>query len=336
MKKKLKKVLFKKNTDRYSDNSKIKRLINKLLSFCMGIILAIQNYVVWGPKKIHQAKKLGKNKDRKLYILSIMKNEDKYLDEWLYYHRSIGVDGFIIYDNESNDNSQSIIEKHSKCVDIDYTYFTGKSRQTAAYQDAIERYRKKNVWILTIDIDEFLRPVNKLDIKKWLLSFSPNVSQILIPWTIYGSAGHEKRQVGLVINNYPYHSNINFITEYKSIVKPESVRLSFMGGHFYKSIGRIVNESGKKLWYYPYVLLIGSRPSSRNFMTINHYYCKSIQDFNDKIGRGDAFNYENNLRDFTEFEIQDRNEVMDHETQFYLQKIFLLRQLDESKNNEKV
>lgn len=329
MKKILKNVLFKKQDDRYSDNSQIKKIVNKFLSFCMGIILVTQNYLTWRPGKIYQAKNMAKNKNRKLYILAIMKNEDRYLDEWLYYHRAIGVDGFIIYDNESIDSSKSIIEKHSKFVDIDYTYFPGKSKQTAAYQDAIERYREKNVWILTIDIDEFLRPVNKIDVKKWLLSFAPNVSQILIPWTIYGSSDHEKRPVGLVINNYLYHSGPDFITEYKSIVKPELVRTAFMGGHFYKSIGKIVNESGKKLWYYPYVLLLGSRPSSKKFMVINHYYCKSMQDFNDKISRGDAFNYENNLRDFTEFKIQDRNEVLDHEAQFYLQEICRLKQLDE-------
>lgn len=331
MKKKLKKVLFKKNTDRYSDNRKIKRLINKLLSFCMGIILVIQNYAAWGPKKIHQAKKLGKNKDRKIYILAIMKNEGKYLDEWFYYHRAVGVDGFIIYDNESTDNSRLIVEKHAKFIDIDYVYFPGKSKQIRAYQDAIERYREKNVWIITIDIDEFLRPLNGMKIREWLASFSPKVSQILIPWTIYGSAGHEKRPEGLVLDNYPYHSEKSFITEYKSIVKPEMVRKAFMG-HFYKSIGKNISESGDKIWYYPYVLLVGSRPSSKKFMTVNHYYCKSIQDFEEKIGRGDVFNYENNLRDFEEFKIQDRNEVLDHEVQFYINKIDHLKQLDESKN----
>lgn len=330
MKKILKKILFKKHNDRYPDNSRIKRLVNRLLSFYMGIVLVIQNYLTWGPKRIHQAKRLGKNKNRKIYVLAIMKNEDRYLDEWFYYHRAIGVDGFIIYDNESSDNSRLIVEKHSKSVDIDYVYFPGKSKQIPAYQDAIERYRKKKVWIVTIDIDEFLRPMNGVKIRDWLATFSPRVSQILIPWTIYGSAGNKKRPKGLVVNNYPYHSDTNFITEYKSVVKPEMVRKAFMG-HFYKTVGKNVSESGDKIWYYPYVLLVGSRPSSRKFMTVNHYYCKSIQDFEEKIGRGDVFNYENNLRDFEEFKIQDRNEILDSDVQFYLNKINHLKQLDESK-----
>ncbi|MCP1276153.1 glycosyltransferase family 2 protein [Leuconostoc citreum] len=327
MKKILKKILFKKNDDRNSDKSLIKLALNKLLSTVMGIVLIFQNYLDWRPKRIYQAKKSGKIIDRKLYILAIIKNEGNYLDEWIYYHRAIGVDGFIIYDNESTDNSKAIIDKHSQFIDIDYHFFPGKSKQIEAYQDAIEKYREKQIWILTIDVDEFLRPINDTDIKTWLQSFPKKVSQILVPWTIYGSANHVSRPAGLVIENYPYHSNDQFITEYKSFVKPELVRKAFMG-HFYKTIGKIVSESGKKLWYYPYVLLVGSRPSSKNFMTINHYYCKSVEDFEEKIKRGDVFDYEKNLRNFNEFKIQDKNDILDVDVSHYIDKITNLKNSD--------
>lgn len=332
MKQILKKILFKKTNDRNSDKSFIKLSLNKMLSMIMGFGLIIQNYLEWGPKRIYQAKKSGKTIDRKLYILAIVKNEGKYLDEWIYYHRAIGVDGFIIYDNESTDESKAIIDKHSQFIDIDYHYFPGKSKQIEAYQDAIDGYREKQIWILTIDVDEFLRPIDNTDVKEWLHSFSPKVSQILVPWTIYGSANHTSRPDGLVIENYPYHSNNQFITEYKSIVKPELVRKAFMG-HFYKTIGRIVGESGKKIWFYPYVLLIGSRPSSKKYMVINHYYCKSVEDFEEKINRGDVFNYEKNLRNFDEFKIQDKNDVLDLDVAYYVDKISNLKKSDAMRNS---
>ena len=40
-------------------------------------------------------------------IVACVKNESRYIEEWLDYHYRIGVDKFYIYDNDSEDRSKS-------------------------------------------------------------------------------------------------------------------------------------------------------------------------------------------------------------------------------------
>jgi hypothetical protein len=42
-------------------------------------------------------------------LVLIIKNESKYIVEWIEYHRQIGVDHFVIFDNDSSDEIKSII-----------------------------------------------------------------------------------------------------------------------------------------------------------------------------------------------------------------------------------
>ncbi|MBR0260666.1 MAG: glycosyltransferase family 2 protein [Selenomonadaceae bacterium] len=46
-----------------------------------------------------------------LAIVAILKNEGRYLKEWLDYHLSAGVDHFYLYDNDSTDNQAGLAIK---------------------------------------------------------------------------------------------------------------------------------------------------------------------------------------------------------------------------------
>ncbi len=43
-----------------------------------------------------------------------MKDEGEYLSEWIQYHIDRGITKFILYDNESSDDTKSIIEEFQK------------------------------------------------------------------------------------------------------------------------------------------------------------------------------------------------------------------------------
>ena len=47
----------------------------------------------------------------KIYITAIMQNESKYLEEWLNFHEKLGIDGFILYDNNTNKNERYLTAK---------------------------------------------------------------------------------------------------------------------------------------------------------------------------------------------------------------------------------
>ena len=47
-----------------------------------------------------------------LAVVAIFKNEAPYLCEWLGYHLLAGVEHFYLYDNDSSDNCDEIIEPY--------------------------------------------------------------------------------------------------------------------------------------------------------------------------------------------------------------------------------
>lgn len=318
----MKKALFKKSkgVERYPDDSKILRGYNRCLTFLIGYPTYIKNIFNFGVLRFLFGHPYKRTINRNLYIVAIIKNEGKYLEEWLVYHSLIGVKGFIIYDNGSSDTTRDIINKYKDKFNIDYNFFPGKSMQMPAYRDAVERYKEENIWLLTIDADEFIVPVTVGSITEWLNSISDNVGQVLIGWMIFGSSGHVKSPDGLVLDNYRAHATNKHITNYKPIVKPDYVVSANMP-HMYNVIGKTIDENGARQWFYPYPGLVGSRPASKNKVRINHYYTKSLEDYDIKTKRGDANNAGKNLKSMNEFKVQDRNEEQDKLLDRYINEL---------------
>jgi hypothetical protein len=52
-------------------------------------------------------------KEVKLFMTLLVKNEEGMLEENLQFHKAMGVDGFIITDNNSTDSTPDIIRKYS-------------------------------------------------------------------------------------------------------------------------------------------------------------------------------------------------------------------------------
>ena len=61
-----------------------------------------------------------------LTLCAIAKNEGRYLQEWIEYHKMLGVEKFFIYDNESADNTRKILQPYIVTKLVEYCYFPGK------------------------------------------------------------------------------------------------------------------------------------------------------------------------------------------------------------------
>ena len=106
---------------------KIKLCVKKILVFIFSAVY----YFSKEPKKFKYS----------LAISAIMKNEGAYLDEWIKYHICAGVEKFYLYDNESSDNTHEILEPYIKSGIVELKYFPGKTKQLAAYRDAIKNHK---------------------------------------------------------------------------------------------------------------------------------------------------------------------------------------------------
>ena len=222
------------------------------------------------------------NTKNKIAIVSIFKNEAKYLEEWIEYHRLIGINKFYLYNNESNDNYLSILNKYIKNGIVVLHNLSGTSMQLTAYNDAIARYEHINEWMAFIDIDEFIVPVKEDNINVILDEFK-YFSGIGINWLFFDHSGYINPDPEKLVVEMYTRTNIPDTNHHiKTIAKPLTI-LFFANPHYavYKN-GHCVSENKDIIWG-PF-----SKNTSLKKIQLNHYYSKSISEFKKKINRGCA------------------------------------------------
>lgn len=315
LKQKVKSIIFDSKFNGYAKTGFLRSAINQVASIVIGIPFRINSELTFWKKFGRKQLAIPKFSQKEcLTIVTVVKNEGRYIREWLAYHYLLGIRNFLIYDNESTDNTQDeITEAMNKLnINVTYVYWPGKSQQKEVYRDAIVRLRDSSVWALVIDADEFLYVDPKIDFWHFLDDFSKNTAQVLIGWQIFGSSGHQERPEGLVIDNYRYHATDGYITDYKALIRPDRIADSYIP-HYFSAAGKTVNINNKRLWFYPFAPMYGATPAPMCPIHINHYYDKSLEDLNDKIQRGDGFNAKKATRNTRNFKMQDRNDVLENE-----------------------
>ena len=240
----------------------------------------------------------------------IVKNEAPYIDEWISYHKVVGVEKFYIYDNESNDNLKDVLKPYIDEGSVDYTFFPGKAVQILAYKDAIKKHKQDTQYLGFIDIDEFVVPINNPNIVNVLNEVMPlddKAAGVAINWKMYGSSGFMEKQDGLIIENYRYRANDDFKenSHIKTICNPRLVQ-DFKNVYCPEYIDDLYNidENGKKV--------SGTRnskcPCSR--LRINHYFTKSMEEYVQKMNKGKADSLDKRTLD--DFNANNKNDVYDY------------------------
>jgi Glycosyltransferase family 92 len=201
-------------------------------------------------------------------IVAIFKDEMEYLEEWLEFHLTVGVDRFYLYDNGSSDEPMHLLRPYvaSGVVRvIPWTAFAPPlNAQRLAYSHACANVDADIGWISILDIDEFLfAPDGKL---RDAVSAFADFSNVIVPRFEFGDGGHETRPAGLVTENY-LKSSTSFASQVKSLLRPWTVRS--VGTHKASTAG-------------PTTIIARETPALR----VNHYFTKSKSEFRAKLERG--------------------------------------------------
>ena len=104
-------------------------------------------------------------------ICSIVKNENKYLREFVSHYKNYGIDKIFIYDNnEINDEKiEDVLADYIKSGFIKIINIRGKTKmQFPAYNHCYKENKKKYNWLIFYDVDEFIHLTNFNSIKKYL------------------------------------------------------------------------------------------------------------------------------------------------------------------------
>ena len=238
-----------------------------------------------------------------LAICAIAKNEAPYFEEWIEWHRKLGVEKFYIYNNESSDNTEEVLMPYVESGLVEHTFWAGTKQQLAVYDDGLDKHRLDAHWIAVIDLDEFIVPIKENTIPDFLKRFE-SFSAVEINWLIYGSGGAQKKESGGVMERFNYHSepHHSLNRHVKSIINPRRI-FSFTGCHEAARIsGRAADSHGM-----PIKKNFREREPQQDIIRINHYAVKSHEEFLGKRARGRARTV--GLRNMDYFEKYDLNDI---------------------------
>lgn len=262
-------------------------------------------------------------KDKRICIVAILKNEQPFLDEWLFYHRLLGVDHFFLYDDDPCFPLNSFLKHHIAYVTIINWHgqdknIPGKSNQTKAYEHATLNYIKEYEWVAFIDGDEFIvLPAWEDNMTKFLDEFD-NAHSVSLNWHVFGHNGYYEYPEGLITASLTRRMNIPS-SNIKTISRTKNI-LSIDSAHFCRlRSGQRVDTNHKR--YTDDDMYEGKSARAH----INHYQCRCFKHWMARFDRGDVslgtkaisdaqmWRYDENLllKKFVESIALDKNEYID-------------------------
>jgi Glycosyltransferase family 92 len=169
------------------------------------------------------------NRRHYLCTVTIVRNEAKYIAEFVAFHKVVGVDHMLIYDDNSTDDLRGALAPFLQEGFVEVTSWPrllkSKNHQFAAYQQAVARMTGKTTWLAMIDADEFLFAPSSGNLKAELQA-RESFSAIGVYSRTFGTGDVEAiPKGGLVVEWLNMRGKIDHIknTTQRTIARPECV-----------------------------------------------------------------------------------------------------------------
>ena len=216
----------------------------------------------------------------KVAVCAIVRNENRYLREWIEWHKGLGVEKFFIYDNGhgNDENPRDVIGDDPHVVIMDWRDRDGNT-QCEAYDDCYREHGSEFDWMGFIDIDEFVQ--SKMPLPDVLNTIEADV--VAFSWRMMTDNG--------LVHYDPRPVQERF-TQPAEDLKPESqfVKSFVRGGIEGLSFDRdphmphhpaleVVNPNGGKAPQ----CSVGT--GSREVAWIDHHFTKTAEEFVQKVKR---------------------------------------------------
>lgn len=231
-----------------------------------------------------------------LAIVAIVKNEERYVEEWARFHLAAGVRQFFIYDNGSTDGTVEAIEGALPGEALMVTpwaqrVFDARSgaevhSQVLAYTHALANFGSRFRWMAFIDVDEFIVPMDGGLITEALVELG-EAAHVSLPWHMFGRAGHQEMPEGGVLENYlermAHPQRAKHALNWKCIVDPSLVTAVRVHSMEVDGKSEGINDVGI---FAPHSKRGDASFYSNARLQLNHYYTRSNAELEAKIARG--------------------------------------------------
>ena len=221
----------------------------------------------------------------RICVVAILRDELPFIDEWLAYHRLLGVDHFILYDDDPSLPLAQVVAPHASYVTVVAWHgrsagLPGRNRQTKAYLHSLSVMASGFKWVAFLDGDEFIVLKRRPTLPSFLAEFTDREA-VSLNWHCFGNSGFVNDPPGLVISSLtrrairpsPRHKSITQVSAIGDIFSAHSCIL--------KTGSRWVDVNGR-----PYAddMYEGKTEPAH----VNHYLCRSFRRWMDRPRRGDV------------------------------------------------
>lgn len=207
-----------------------------------------------------------------LALVAIARDEKPFLDEWLLYHRTIGVDRVFLYDDEPDLSLGNFCSPHRDYVTVIPLHdrckkWPGSCRQLKAYNHSLAHFLPDYRWAAFLDVDEFIVLRQHDSIKDLLLTATDDVRAMSLHWRLFGHNG--------------------FFDDPKDLVTSSLARRKLETDCRVKTISRCDSIAEPAPHYC--TLKHGIRADIDDQVAhINHYQCRSFARYISRIDRGNC------------------------------------------------
>ncbi|UYH51008.1 glycosyltransferase family 2 protein [Candidatus Kirkpatrickella diaphorinae] len=238
-------------------------------------------------------------------LVTIARNENLYLNEWLSYHRTIGVDKVYLYCND--DDPASMYRTVLPWIEsgfIEFRHFPHIGQQLEAYMHWAHIHLHDHRWVSFLDVDEFITLKRHHSLQEYLWSFPHDVDVVYLNWFNFGHSGHEKPPAGRVLQLFTKRSAL-MQKQTKILVRSAAMDLGFLMSHpcpiqhgigYHSYADNPFNPHGvKRVFADGSPFLRELDPSEitpeisdrlRGAASISHYYMRHANHFQERVDRG--------------------------------------------------
>jgi Glycosyltransferase family 92 len=213
-------------------------------------------------------------------VCARFRNEGPYLREWLDYHLAAGIEHFYLYESFSTDDYLDILSPYiQRRVVTLFRDWPHIPVSPAAEEHCLLNAMGRHEWLGFLDLDEFVVVRGNASIGAFLSEFreSPGVA---LHWRMFGSGGRKTRESSSVVASHTVRAK-DPNRHVKCFVRPACVT-QHRNPHssYYAGMKCAVSELGRKVF--------GSLsfPATAQRAWINHYHCKSEEEYMKKVKQG--------------------------------------------------
>lgn len=218
-------------------------------------------------------------------LVAIIKNEEKFLDEWLVYHHMLGIQHFFLYDDDPAFPMEHFLKPHAEyCTPIPWrkqynNRIENQGNQVTAYQHALQNHIQPFEWVVFLDVDEFIVLRKHRTIHQFLVSIEGAVS-VSLNWHLFGHNGFFDDPERLITTSLSRRM-LPPSKEIKTITKTQYIAAIDHPHYCQLKEGKRVDANNE-------VFKSDFDPGRTRVAHINHYHCRSFNRWMQRPDRGDV------------------------------------------------